>query len=148
MRRNYWAVGSRNLSGKIGNVKAAGEVSAFDADISKLHIAGDLDIENSFVQKLRVAGEVNAENTNFGDCKVVGEAKIKGISKAETFVIVGDLSADLLECRFLRNSSKRAVMTNRNFVEFSGSFKAQTFENLYGFRLNCKYDFKNIISTA
>jgi cytoskeletal protein CcmA (bactofilin family) len=148
LKRNYWVAGSRTISGEVGNVKAAGDVSAFDAKISKLHIAGSLDIKNSFVRKLRVAGEVNAENTNFGDCKVAGEANIEGISKADIFVVVGDISADLLECRLLRNSTKKTGVTSKNAIEFSGSFKAETFESLYKFRLNCKYDFKNIISAA
>ena len=148
MKRNYWIVGDRSISGKIGKVKAAGDVSAFDADIAKLHVAGNLDIVNSFVQKLRAAGEVNAEDTDFGYCKAAGDVNIKGISKADTFVIVGDLSADLLECRLLRNASKGTVRTGKNFFEFSGSFKAETFESLFAFRLNCKYDFKNIVTAA
>jgi len=151
MNHNFWVIGSRTLTGDIGKVKAAGEVTAYDATINKMHIAGGLNIENSSVQKLRAAGEVNARNAKFGDCKVAGELNVKGFGKADTLVVVGDLNAELFECRILRNAPKKKnvnINSESSVVEFKGFIKAEIFESLYKFRLNCTYDFKNIISTA
>jgi hypothetical protein len=54
---------------------------------------------------------------------VAGEVNIKGISKADTFIVVGDMRADLLECRLLRSCTRRTGVTGKDAVEFSGSFK-------------------------
>ena len=64
---------------------------------------------------------------------------------------VGDLRAEFLECRLLRNftKSKRVKVGGiTNILEWEGDLKATTFESLYSFKLSCSYEFTNIISEA
>lgn len=151
MRRNLWAIGDRNISGEFGRVMSAGDIDLKAGDIKSLYSAGDVDIVDSFVKKLRSAGDIKAENSTFEDFKGVGDVCLKGMCKADTFVAIGDLSAEFLECNVLRNFTRKKNLTIEGMssaIEWTGDFKAETFESLYDFNLSCQYEFKNIISSA
>jgi|LSQX01.2.fsa_nt_gb hypothetical protein len=150
MGRNILAFGRRAISGKFGRVMCAGDISINNGDIKSLYSAGDVDIADSRIKKLRCAGDVTAINSVFEDFKGAGYVYLKGMSKADVVVAVGELEAEFLECNILRNFSKNKktkINGLSKVIEWKGDFKAKTFENLCSFVLSCKYDFENIISS-
>lgn len=151
MRRNIFALGNRSLNGSFDRILLAGDLNMEDSSVKSLYGAGDIDIRNSTIRKGRAAGNMNAANCSFGNFKAAGDVNMTGICKADFFVVVGGLRAEYLECRVLRHymiKEKKNMNGMPSVIEFKGSFKAQTFENMYPFRLNCDFDFKNIISKS
>ncbi len=103
MRKNAIAIGKRYIEGCYNFIMAAGELYVTDSDINAIYLAGEIDVHNSAVHKLRGAGEVKANHVSWGNVKVAGNISLHGICKGDVIVVIGDLSAEFLECRILRN---------------------------------------------
>jgi len=176
MRNNSIILGEKRIEGNYNRIIGAGEVQVANSDIGSLYISGEAHISHSAIHKLRGAGEVVGDNVNFGNVKITGEMNLHGVCKADVFTMIGELSADFLECKILRNGTpnmkikvedkkprkidvllrtnnrshcqKKYMNSTRANVQWWGTLKAETFENFYGINLSCDYEFKNIISSA
>ncbi|HHV97372.1 MAG TPA: hypothetical protein GXX37_13040 [Clostridiaceae bacterium] len=159
MYGNLWVLGERFISGKYRRIMAAGGLKIEDSNILKLYSAGEIDIKNSTIKKLRAAGEIKGTNVNLGNVSIAGDIKLTGEVKADVLVACGDLTAEYLSCKVLRNFAKRSSKNNRwvrsgsiagdgnrTVGEFSGFFKAETFENFKDTVIDFEYEFVNIIS--
>lgn len=131
MRRNIVSVGEQVITGDVGKVYAAGEVNIKDADVVKLNGAGEVKIEYSYVEETKLAGELNAKNSSFGSVRIAGEATMNGTCKVGTLVAIGELNAEDLECKILRNFSEKFSSINSNT-----SAKVFTFKKNFGFDFN------------
>jgi cytoskeletal protein CcmA (bactofilin family) len=109
MRNNILSVGSKPISGEIGKVVAAGDVNIINADVEKLTGAGDITITNSYVLNTKIAGDITAVNSKFGTLRIAGEMVCKDNCKVDTLIVMGKLQADNLECKILRNFSKKMI---------------------------------------
>lgn len=178
MRKNILLVGTQTINGDTGKVIVAGEVSIIHADVQKLNGAGEIYVEDSYIGETKLVGEIETQNSGFGNLHLAGEMKCKGNCRADTMVIIGKLDAELLECRILRNFTRKrhwflnvnngpvsisdinlnlgsglnknqytvsTSNTNEGSI-FSGTVKAETFENFCDFHLDFNYKFKNILS--
>jgi len=171
------SMGHRQLEGNYNCVMMAGELQANNSKIKKLYLAGEATIRRSNLGLLRCAGEVRMDDSNLGDTKIAGGLRLHGTCKGNSLVVVGDLSAEYLECRIIRNGSLKSMENKEKSIvalrgrpvvaasgnvhvkpagnvtvksiRWSGTLKAETFENHYPIDLsNCDYEFKNIISSA
>lgn len=109
MRNNILSVGSKPITGEIGKIIAAGDVNINNADVEKLTGAGDIKITNSYVLDTKIAGDIKANNCTFGTLRLAGELICKDDCKADIMIAIGKLHADNLECRILRNFSKKMI---------------------------------------
>lgn len=149
MRRSLWAIGERTISGQYRRIMSAGDLNIEDSDILKLYSAGDIDIKNCFIKKLRAAGDIKAVNSNFDDISLAGDIKLEGETKAGIFAVCGDLNAEYLSCKVLRNYAKNSKTINNGRPlnsKISGFIKAETFENFTDITMEFEYEFNNIIS--
>lgn len=147
MRRNAIVLGGRSFENDYNRIMGAGEVNITNSNIKKAYLAGELNINNSSVRKLRIAGEINGKELALTKVKLIGEATLEGICKADTFSVIGELKAENLECRLLKNGKIKKGRINEN-ITWSGYIKAVTFENFQEISLSFEYDFNNIISSA
>ena len=158
MSRNIVSVGSRAISGEVGKILAAGDINIVDANVQNLNGVGDINIVNSYVAVTKIAGDIIATNSKFGIVYVAGQFDCKDVCKVDTLIAIGELEAENLECRILRNFSKKSVQIHiRDYKKgsklninsgskFKGHIIAETFENLCDFYLNFDYQFKNVLS--
>lgn len=113
MRRNIVAVGEQVISGEVGKVYAAGEVCIKEADVEALNGAGEVNIEYSHIKNTHIAGEIKGKSSRFDTLKIAGKAELSG-SFGDKVVIMGELFADELECRILRNFTEKLSGINSN----------------------------------
>ena len=150
MRRNIIALGDRSIRGDYINVKAAGNLNVEDSVIRRLTCAGDVNIVKSKIGNMTCAGHIHAEASEFNYLKAAGAIDFQGVCQVKVILAKGHLSADYLECQILRHGFKReSVKTNTNNPSlWSGSYKAEVFENTAPLSLDFDYEFRNIISSA
>jgi len=158
MRKNIVSVGSRAISGEVGKILAAGDINIVDAHVQNLNGVGDINIVNSYVAVTKIAGDIIATKSKFGMVNVAGQFLCKDVCKVDTLIAIGELEAEDLECRILRNFSGKSVQIHirdykkgsklniNSSSKFKGHIKAETFENLCDFCLNFDYQFKNVLS--
>ncbi len=114
MRKNILSVGTRTLTGEKGNIIAAGEVNFMEADVLKLSGAGEIFAENSYINLTKMVGEITAKNCSFGTLRLAGEMTAEGRCQADTVIVMGELTAESLECRVLRNYSSKNINLFKN----------------------------------
>ncbi|MFW6265027.1 MAG: hypothetical protein ACOC3B_02870 [Bacillota bacterium] len=133
MAKNIWFMGSQTLSGNFGRIHALGELNINNTEAKKIYSIGEMTINDSSIEKIRTIGEVEIQNSKFKDVKVIGEVDINGVCKVDTLIITGEMKADLLECNILRNGPKSRKRINglSGILSYTGSYKGETFENLY-----------------
>ncbi len=147
MRKNSIVVGEKRIEGKYSRILAVGEVQIFDSEIKRLYLMGEANIEHLIIHKLHCMGAIEGEALAFNDFEIIGEANLHDICTGDFFGITGNLSADFLECKILRNGlPSKKIKMQKNF-EWRGTFKAETFENFSTFFLPRDYEFRNIISS-
>lgn len=136
MRRNIISIGDDVITGEVGRIFAAGEMILKDADVNKLTGAGEVNIEDSFISETKLAGEIKARNSNFGSIKIAGVFESTGICKADRMVAIGEINAEELDCKILRNFSENLsgiVMNDSN-----------NYYNKFNFDINInKFKYKN-----
>ena len=150
MKHSVMALGERHLEGEYKHVRAAGDLEIKNGKIKSLLCAGDIDIHDAKIQKIRAAGDVNAFNLTFGHCKAAGDIAFRGICRGDTIAAIGSFQAELLECRILRYGTdpRHIRKSDSSSWDWSGTFHAETFENLLPAKLSFDYHFKNILSLA
>ncbi|MDF2543350.1 MAG: hypothetical protein K0S47_3068 [Herbinix sp.] len=150
MKRNIIAFGERSVSGQFGRIHSAGDLSVTNSTADIIRCAGNVSIRNSSIKKLRCAGAVSGETSDFQNVKVAGDINFHGLCKGNIVAVFGCLSADLLECKVLRNGSidRKIKINNSSGSKWKGSFQAVTFENCFDMSLYFDYEFNNIISTG
>ena len=149
MFKNLWAVGDRSISGEYRRVMSAGDLNIENSNILKLYSAGDINIKDTYIKKLHAAGDIKAANSSFKYVNTAGDIKLVGEVKADIFITSGNISAEFLSCKVLRNHVKSQSYTknsNASNGKLSGFFKAFTFENFKDTAIDFDYEFKNIIS--
>lgn len=109
MRKNILSLGERTITGDNGKIIAAGEINLVDADVLKLNGAGEIYLENTYIAETKLAGEIKAKNSRFGVLRLAGEMKAEGKCLADTVIVIGELWAESLECRILRNYSNKDI---------------------------------------
>jgi hypothetical protein len=144
MRNNIVSLGSRAITGEVGKVYAAGDVNITDADIQKLNGAGDINVLNSYISDTKLAGDIITNNSEFGTLRLVGDLICNGTCKVDTLIVIGKLQAEDLECRVLRNFSRKYVNIYKdkdNGTTFQ--FKKNWFVNINGIKkdTNVNLDF-------
>lgn len=150
MRRNIIALGDRSIRGDYINVKAAGNLNVEDSVIRRLICAGDVNIVKSKIGNTTCAGHIRAEASEFRYLKAAGAIDFQGVCQGKVILAKGNLSADYLECQILRHGFKRKsekINTNNPSL-WSGSYRAEVFENTAPLSLGFDYEFRNIISSA
>jgi len=176
LKRNSIVLGEKHIEGSYNRIMAAGELHIDNSDIRSLYIAGETHVNNSVIHKLRGAGEIIGESSTFDNVRMAGSMKLHGICRGDILAIEGELFAELLECRILRNgmpndkknldknnkikvdinlslndnySYKKKYLNDLNkIIHWKGTLKADTFESFYPIYLECEYEFRNIISFA
>jgi hypothetical protein len=146
MRRNIISLGEDVITGEIGRIFAAGEMILKDADVNKLTGAGEINIEDSYVSETKLAGEITARNSSFGSIKIAGVFVSAGICKAETMVAVGEINAEELECKILRNFSENfsgVVMNDSNHNDSKFNFDININKFKYKNKVEYGHDSKN-----
>lgn len=143
MRQNTIALGDKHLEGDYHRILAAGDIWLKDSKTKSIYAAGDIDIENSYIKKIYTAGDVTAKAVEIGLGKIAGDLTLQGICKADKLIVVGDISAEYLECKCLRNGSNNSKVNNT--LHWSGFIKAETFESVAPFLLDLDYEFATMI---
>jgi len=146
MKRNLLTIGNRSIWGEYNKIMTIGELDIEDSNILKLYSIGEFSIKNSFIKKLRMIGEIKGENVSFDNVNMIGEIDLKGETKADVFVFFGNVKADYLCCRVLRNNIKKSNSKLKSNGKMLGVFKAETYENFASTNLDCEVEFKNIIN--
>lgn len=154
MRNNIVSLGSRAITGEVGKVYAAGDVNISDADVLKLNGAGDINVLNSYIADTKLAGDIITDNSEFGTLRLIGDFICNGTCKVDTLIVIGKLQAENLECRVLRNFSKKYINVYKDkdngttfqfkknwFVSINSGIKKDTNVNL-DFGTGNKYKYK------
>lgn len=149
MIKNMIALGERSVQGEYGSIRAAGSLTITDSQVRKVTCAGNIRLKKSNIIKLRCTGSIDMENTEVNCLKVAGAINVKGVCKGNIIAAKGRLAADYLECTILKNGLHRKYDKKiYNDPIWSGSIKAETFENHISMKLNFDYEFQNILSFA
>lgn len=143
---NILGCGEKHLEGDYKRIIFAGEMRLKNSKTNALYAAGDIDIENTNIKKLYLAGDLAAKAVVIGKGKVTGDINFSGICKAEKLVVLGDLSAEYLECKCLRNGTSKSK--SKNTLNWAGFVKAKTFESLMPLLLNFDYEFDTMLVSA
>lgn len=143
---NILGCGEKQLEGDYKRIIFAGEMKLKNSKTNSLYATGDIDIENTNIKKLYLAGDLAAKAVVIGKGKVTGDINFSGICKAEKLVVLGDLSAEYLECNCLRNGISKSKA--KNTFNWAGFVKAKTFENLMPLLLNFDYEFDTMLVSA
>lgn len=147
MKTNSFALGDRNYEGDYNRLLIAGDTKITNSKIRKIYCAGDLDVTKSSIGRMKFAGDLTADSVTIKECKGAGDAKFAGLCKVDSITMIGDIDAEYLECKFMKNgSSSKTVKVNSNSTPtWNGAYKADTFVNYYPLVINGDFDFKNII---
>lgn len=125
MRKNIICVGDDIISGEVGKVYAAGSVTIKDGDVLKLSGAGEVTIEDSYIEDIKLAGEMNIKDSNIGKVRMAGLMSSTGRCNIDTLVAIGQLKAEDLECKILRNSSNKFTKVYINATDKKFSFNKE-----------------------
>lgn len=130
MRRNIISIGDDVITGEVGRIFAAGEIALKDADVNKLTGAGEVNIEDSYISETKLAGEIHAFNSNFGSIRIAGVFESTGTCKADIMVAIGEINAEELDCKILRNFSENlsGVVMNDSNSKFSFDININKFK--------------------
>ncbi|MFR1517813.1 MAG: hypothetical protein ACLSVG_03410 [Clostridia bacterium] len=150
MKYSVTTFGSRQLEGEYKKVRSAGDLQIANSKVRSLLCAGDIDIRDAVIDKIRNAGDLHASNLTFGNCKTAGSITLRGICRGDTIVCIGGMDAEFLECRCIRYGTepKRVRRSDPKSWDWSGMFKAETFEIQLPVILSMDFDFQNIIARS